>query len=226
MISAFASRILLCIAPTIPLAGCGSSDFGGSYWTDYLKVARQSISASFTPQKVTREQAASVPFASLGYAVNGGSQQMLVLATSSNGDQIWTAASRVVLAMHDGRVLRSVNLPHDLAATTPTGTAEPLPLATALKGSFISTRLVDLPDIGIYQLELSCQTTMRGSQAVDIIGTRMDLKLVQERCESRKHTWSFVNDYWLDPQSGFIWRSVQHVHPRTTLTIEILRPTE
>lgn len=214
------------LAASVVLAGCGGGSGGGGPWTEYFSVLRQSVNATFTTQRVTLDQAAAVPYASLGFSVNGGSQQMLVLATSANGNQIWTAASHITLMTQEGRIVRSVNLPRDRAATTTVATAPLPPPAAALKGAFRTTRMIDLPDLGVYSLELNCVSTVRGRQLVEIIGTRMDTMRVDERCESRRLSWTFVDNYWVDAQSGFAWRSVQHVHPRTTVTIEILRPPE
>jgi len=215
------------VLPSVGLAvlllagGCSSE---GSAWREYFQIIGQGVSGSFRDVAVTRDQAASIPYASLGYRINGGNEGILVLATDSNGEQLWTAASHVVLLTRGGRVLRSVGLPHDIAGTTAQGGTLP-PLSDALRGPYHSTRAVDLPDIGAYGLSLSCTTTARGPQTISIIGTTINTVRVDEACRSNRPYWSFTDSYWIDAKTGFTWHSIQHLHPAgTTIQIEVFRP--
>ena len=201
------------------LTGCGTQ----SPWQDYFQVVRQSLGGGAL--KVTLEQAGSIPYASLGYRIDNSPQAMLVLATDTNDDLLWTGRSRVVLVTRDGRVLRSVGLPQDRATTTFQQGATPP--GAARSGSFRSSRIIDLPDIGAYSVTLNCTTASRGRQMVNILGTAMATVRVEETCQSENPRWSFTDVYWVSPDNGFVWRSQQHVHPKGgVLDIEILRPPE
>ena len=204
------------------VAGC-SSDQGA--WREYFQIVRQGLSGSFRKAAITRTQAAAIPYASLGYRIDGSAETILVLATDSNDDLLWTAASHVVLMTRGGRVLRSVGLSHDVAATTAQNASSLPPLLDALRSSYRSTRLVDLPDIGAYGVVLNCVTAARGPQTITIIGTAIATTRVDETCRSTKPRWSFTDNYWIDAKTGFAWHSVQHLHPAgTTIQIEIFRP--
>jgi hypothetical protein len=130
----------------------------------------------------------------------------------------------VVLLTRGGRVLRSVGLPHDIAGTTAQGGTPP-PLSDALRGSYHSTRAIDLPDIGAYGVSLSCITAARGPQTISIIGTAIATVRIDETCHNEKSNWSFTDNYWIDAKTGFTWHSIQHLHPAgTTIQIEVFRP--
>ncbi len=204
--------------------GCSSQ---GNVWGQYFRVVRQGYAANFGDKAISRQQAASVPYASLGYRVDGSAEAMLVLATDSLGDQIWTSSSHIVLLTHQGRILRTVGLTHDRAATVAQNRAEVPPLSQALQAPFSSTRFLDFPDIGAYSVPVTCVTTRRGPRAISILGTRLDTIQVDETCKSKPLNWSFTDNYWIDAQNGFVWHSVQHLHPAgVTVQIEILRPPE
>ena len=210
------------LAAMLAAGGCSSTE---NIWGDYFHILRESISGKFHGVGVTRAQAASISYASLGYRIDGGNEGLLVLATDNNGDLLWTAASHVVLLTRGGRVVRSVGLPRDVAAMAAQGAASLPPLSDALRSPFRSTRLLDLPDIGAYGILLDCVTTARGPQTISIIGTTIPTVRVDETCRSAKPRWSFTDNYWIDPSSGFVWHSVQHLHPSgTTIQIEIFRP--
>lgn len=211
--------LLASLMANMLLAGCSSQ---GGVWGQYAQLVKQ----IYRPQiAITRTQAASIPYASLGYRVDGGRETILVLATDGNGDQIWTAASHVVLQMRGGRVVRTVGLPRDVAAIAAQGQTDLPALLGAIREPYRSTRLMDFPDAGIFGLTLNCLTTARGPQTITIIGTAIKTTRVDETCQSAKPRWSFTDSYWIDAETGFSWQSVQHLHlSGTIIQTEVFRP--
>ena len=205
------------------VGGCASGN--GSDYVQYFRAMRQSVSASMGRGNVTKAQASAIPYASLAWREGKSPQQILVLATDANGETLWTAATHVVLNIRDGRVVRSVGLSHDIAAQSPlAGGQLPAP-AAALAAPFTTQRQEDFPDIGAYGVHMDCTARAFRRETVTILGTKIPTMRVDERCRAPSLRWSFVDSYWLDAESGFVWRSVQHVHPKAeALEIHILRP--
>lgn len=194
-------------------------------YEQYVEIARQNIAASLGHQRVSREEAAAIPYASLGYRVDGGGQSLLVLATDSNGEQLWTARSRVVISMRDGRVMRTLGLPRDIVAVTARSARSLPPPIQALAGRVTSERLADFPDISAYNVPIVCAAAPVGPQTITILGNAMPLTRVDETCRSARLRWSFTDNYWIAADSGTVWRSRQHIHPKgETIEIELLRP--
>ncbi len=209
-------------AALLALAGCNST--GQSDWSNYYRLMRDSFHASFGDGGVTREQAAAVPYASIGVRSNGNPELLLVLATDNDGDLLWTSASRIVLLTRQGRVVRTVGLGHDLSGQTP-GSAGLPPPAAALRGPFSSTRVADFSDIGMFGVSLSCNARAAGPEIIRILGQAISTVRVDEACRNTNQRWSFVDNFWVDPQNGFVWRARQHLHPRGgVVETEILRP--
>jgi hypothetical protein len=204
------------------LAGCSSQN---SNWNAYFQMFRQALQDGSRKIDITREEAAAVPYASLGYRLDGGREAILVLATDSNGVQIWTSAAHVVLQTNGGRIVRSVGLPHDREGLVPRAGSALRPLAESLTAPYRSSRLVDSPDSGFYNVALDCLTTARQKQTITILAAAIPVIRVDETCQSRAPQWSFTDSYWLDATSGFVWKSIQHLHPAgSAIEIEILRP--
>lgn len=209
----------MAVALSLLLAGCSSN--GQSAYKDYFSIVRQVWSAR--SGAITLKQAASIPYASLGFRVNGSQQQLLVLATDTGGELLWTAASHIVLQTRDGRLLRTVGLPHDLGGTT-TGTTPPAP-KDALQGAVSTSREMDFPDLQLFGVHVACRAAARGRTTVAILGKPIHTTRVDEHCSARSGDWSFTNTYWIDAESGFVWKSRQTVHPKgDVIDIEILRP--
>src|SRR5258706_98771 len=50
---------------------------------------------------------------------------------------------------------------------------------------------------------------------------------IVEHCTVDALRWSFDNEYWEDRMSGYVWRSSQHIHPKSPpLILEVLRPEQ
>jgi len=220
-----ARKAPLTIALALLAASCSSAGSGNTNYAQFYQLVRQSLSASLGKIRVTRDQAASVSYASMGFSLDGGNQSMLVLATDSGGELLWTSAAHVVIVTRDGRIVRSLGLGHDLSGlTTPHGASRPL-LSAALSGPFTSTRLEDFPELGRYGVQLSCRAHMVGRLSIKILGQSIPVTRVDESCRSSQPEWSFTDNFWLDSESGLVWRSRQHVHPQGgTVETEIFRP--
>jgi hypothetical protein len=61
-----------------------------------------------------------------------------------------------------------------------------------------------------------------GHETLSILGKTRSLLHVQEAL--RGSEWSTTNHYWVDPGSGFIWKSVQAIGPDASLEITQLKP--
>ena len=67
-------------------AGCSSGSSGNTNYSQFYQILSQSLSASFGTVRVTRDQAAAIPYASMGYSLDGGNQSILILGTDSGGE--------------------------------------------------------------------------------------------------------------------------------------------
>jgi len=218
-------RAAACGGLALVAASCSSSNSGNTSYEQFFKIISQSVSASFGKARITREQAAAIPYASLGYRIDDGNQGLLVLATDSGGDLLWTSAAHVVIVTRDGRIVRTLGLGRDLSNVTSRDQSGLPSPAAAVRVPFSSTRLEDFPDLGLYGVRLSCQTRLGGRQSIKILGQTIAALRVDEACNSRNPDWSFTDSFWVDKDSGFVWRSRQHVHPKGLLVeTEIFRP--
>jgi hypothetical protein len=204
--------------------GCSSAGSGNTNYSQFYQLIKQGWAATMGKIRVTRDQAAAIPYASLGYSLDDGNQVMLVLATDANGELLWTSPSHVVIVTRDGRIIRTLGLPHDLSGFTTPGGPPPSPVQ-AIRQPFASTRQEDFPELGFYGVAVSCHARLVGRQNIMILGQAITTNRVDESCRSQKPAWSFVDSYWLDADSGLAWQSRQHINPKGgTIEIQIFRP--
>lgn len=214
-------------AAILALLLCGCSSSGGSDYASYYALLRQGFSQSFGSGAISRQEAAAIPYASMGVRLDDGPESLLVLGSDTNGDQLWTSKAKIVVMTHDGRILRTVGLEHDLTALAPqTGTALPAPGA-ALTGSRAFILRADFADMGLYNTAVTCRMAAQRRETITILGRGLNTMRIDEACRADTMSWRFTNSYWVDAQSGFVWRSVQHLHPKGGIArTEIFRPAE
>jgi len=205
------------------LDGCESMD------PDTARISEQLYHAVIgRGEPITREAAAAVTFASIGVELGSGDQAMLVLGTDTGGELHWYSANGVMIATRDGRIVSTAGLPNNLGragalSSDPTGAPGRLrPIANA-------TYLLqyDLPDLGLYSLVAQCQARDDGPQTIQIIGADIETRHLVEDCEIKSLGWSFENEFWMDRDTNYIWRSIQNAHPKLpALAIDVLRPEQ
>jgi hypothetical protein len=87
--------------------------------------------------------------------------------------------------------------------------------------------VLDYQDLRLVGAGADCRASDRGEEAIEILGTALTTRHVVEACEIRIIDWSFENEFWVDPDTGFVWQSSQYVHPKLSpLTFRVLRPPQ
>lgn len=205
------------------LAGCSSS--GSGDFAQYFQIVKQSIDGTLGKSGVPLSRAAAIPYASMGWRLNDGGQNIIVLATENGSELLWTSAAHVVILTQDGRIRRTVGLPQNLSALAPGASTSLAAPAQALTAPYTQQIVADFSDIGQFGVFITCRGTAVGAEAIKILGKTLSTRRVEERCDSPSLHWTFVNSYWLDPQTGFTWRSRQHIHPKeAVINTEVFRP--
>jgi hypothetical protein len=211
-------RVLACTCVAALLSGCQIFPED----TDIGQI-RKIVSLTFSaPHKVTLEEAAAIPYASIGFQIDDGAQGILVLATDNAGQRLWTSATHIAIVTEHGHIMKTAGFPHNLGNTYPAGAEE------AARNSGI-TRVGDFPDLGLYGVGIFCEEQRIGAETITLLGKPIQTVHFEEHCHSDKAklAWRFTNLFWRDLNSEFVWRSEQYVHPKLgRITLEILRPPE
>jgi hypothetical protein len=201
------------------LSGCaGDSDIAQTG-----TVIWQAIRGSGS--KITREQAAAVPYATMAIALGNSSQALLILGTTTPDELDWYTGQQLFVATRAGRITRTAGLPYDL------GGRRILQTRTVRSGvntdSMPEVATLDYPDLGIFDAPLACESRNSGEESVEILGAKIMTRHVVEHCEVAVLHWKFDNDFWLDRTTNYIWRSRQYIHPKSApIVLEVLRPEQ
>lgn len=204
-------RPLVAVLVPLLLAGCSSDQ--SNEWDAVVGIFGQVFGGA--SQEVTYQQAAAIPFASIGVRLGDGPEGILVLGSSNTEQQLWTAASHVVLLTRGGRITRTAGLDQNLSDMR------------LVKGenSVDTVWQADLGELHLYSVLIKCHSVARGAETISNFNTPVPVVRVEDECRSDQLNWSFTNTYWVSPQNGLMWKSIQHISPKMDpLQIRILRP--
>lgn len=205
------------ILPFLMLVACEDSDV-------YKVGAVLVNSVTGNPEKITRERAAAIPYATLGLELGSSPELLLVLGTDAAGELDWFAGDQVFVRTRNGKVTRTVGLPYDLGGSRPVQA-----VATAARAGVAAVEQysLDFPDLGVFGATENCSSRQAGEETITILGSSIPAMHVVEHCTVTDMRWNFDNDFWTDKGSGYIWRSRQYIHPDLPpVILEVFRPEQ
>lgn len=206
-------------------AGCGNLE---STPTGALIATVQGVfSDPPPPVQPTRDEIEAQGFATVAARfTDEGPRAFLVAAAAADGYVTYSAADRRNLILHGAAVtsIRGVGsgLMSHAAGPGPDPLVTPMPPEAWPSRLVRSWRFSDA--LGRETVRAAeCRPRAVEAESVEILGRRHDLVRVEERCTTS--TGSFVNLHWVEPGSGFVWKTRQWIGERTPpVRIEIIVP--
>ncbi len=175
---------------------------------------------------LTRERINKIPYASLAVKIGRQPRVLLVLSRYDGKNLHWLSADQAALITRGGRVVKTAGLPIDLK-TTILYNPDPVRQDTLHKISdgYRLTRSVDLQPGNRAVVLVDSTFKVAGRETVEIVELTFETIRIEETGRARDFGWRFVNTYWVDPESGFVWKSIQNFAPGLPpALIEVLTP--
>lgn len=216
-------------AGAVGLAGCSSD-------TSELGRAGDVLASVFTgvigddegpapPMKVDRSKVAELSYASIGVEIGENPQFLFVLANQTATDDLYTLGYQVSLVLREGRLIRTQGFERDVLGGRWAG-PNIIRQAAAEPGVVYGDRYMETSERGIGTREAHCSAQAIGDETVTILGSPIATRHVRESCVVSELKWKFDNEFWIDPVSGEVWRSIQNIHPKVApIVIETFRPS-
>lgn len=188
------------------------------------KVARNEI-FGYPDLELKRSAVNKLPYAVMLARVGNGPQALVVLSSVTADRLTWVSADRASLVTVGGRVMRTSGFPENLKNTI-VGGEDPANGLLHLTGEGTTLRrVIDIDRDNQVGLILESEFSILGRETINIVELDFETILVRERNRARSVNWDFDNFYWVDPEDGYVWKSVQHI-ARTFPPLEyaVLKP--
>ena len=208
------------------LAAC--SDSGESNLQRLGALAKVSILGADEAEpavELTRTQLDQIPFATIALSLDGGPRAFLVPLADNGGYLTYLDQNRRGLVMKGGAVTATKALGQDLRAVRhhrDDPVAKPTPLAQWPDQIYrdYQYRQRDGAD---FSVTLACVFERVARESIEIIELKFDVARISEVCTNAAR--QVVNTYWVEEDTGFIWKSEQWLGPNLgRATVEIIRP--
>lgn len=219
-------------ALALALTACSSS--GNTVLERMAPVLRQEVlggrifggeTPPAAPHEITRAELNQIPYATISLSSQGSPPAYVVAVAQNGGHVVYEDSARRSIVIDGGLVTATHGLGFDMKgvahqADDPIAVPMPLPEWPARVNRSYRFSLRSRPD---YQIAVACAYQRGVRENIEIAEITFEVVRMVETCADPRRT--FVNTYWADPDTGFIWKSEQWLGPRQPpMRIEVIRP--
>ena len=196
------------------LGSCASLDTNNiapSYFAAYSSI--KAAIFGYDDANITRDLVKKIPYASAKLKIGRGSSGLLILESIKGNQTTWVSADNVLLLVRDGRIIRTLGLINNLTSyqSVDQSFKDLLSNSDSLL-NYYSYYSYDEPLLHNLRVEVSL--SIKGTQDLELLGKVRSLVLVEELVTSKEINWTKKNKYWIDPDTFFVWKSIQYISPK------------
>ncbi|MBO1924653.1 YjbF family lipoprotein [Thiomicrorhabdus sp. 6S3-12] len=216
-------RIYLLILLGVFVSGCSSTSDknSSSFFSSSAKLLTNLIS---TPV-VTKAQANKLPYASIYASFGGGAYGVMVLGFYQEPVRKWHSADHYALAFN-GDQIQKIYTPKGVqveAKAVKFYAGEPFKDVSAERSMPVIYK-VNFPEQNRYGLLAEGELRIAGEEVRTLWGEPARLQRLEETLSIKVLNKSWVNIYWRDPRTGFIWESEQYWGAGPNVKFQVLKP--
>ena len=217
---------LLGLALAGGLTACSSS--GDNNFRRLGALAKTSFTGAAEPaprQELTRAELNNIPFATIALSFGGGQRTFLVPLADNGGYLNYFGSGGRGLVMIGGAVAGTQALGQDLQAVR-YHPDDPVAYSTPVAdwpGQVYRDYQYAQRSGAEYSITMACVFERLARENIEIVEIDFEVVRISEVCTNARR--QFTNTYWVEPETGFIWKSQQWLGPNLEqATIEIIRP--
>ena len=162
---------------------------------------------------ITRDLVEKIPYASAKLKIGKGPAGLVILESIENKQYTWVSADKIFVVVKNGKIIRTLGLSNNLTSfESPKQTFKELIVENEPTLDYFTYYSYDKPLL--LDLKMQVHLSKKGIQSVTILGEVKSLILIEEEISNVYIGWKAINQYWVDPDDFFVWKSVQHISPK------------
>ena len=192
-------------------ASLGTNNVAPSYFAAYSSI--KGAIFGYEDVNITRDLVKKIPYASAKLKIGNGPSGLLILESIKDNKATWVSADNVLLLVRDGRIIRTLGLINNLTSSQSVDQSfEDLLSNSDRLFNYYSYYSYDEPLLHNLRVEVSL--SVKELEDIEILGKVRSLVLVEELVTSKEINWTKKNKYWIDPDTFFVWKSIQYISPK------------
>ena len=89
---------------------------------------------------------------------------------------------------------------------------------------YLSSRTISLENPQVRGLNIKVSTKIEKEAIIEILGREYEVVVIKEVVENEIIDWRHENFFWVDKESGFVWKSLQQIAPNVPpISLEITK---
>lgn len=225
----WARGFMVALGAVSVLAGC-TNDGSSAFERLRPQIEATVLGGDEAPPQATapidRAALNAIPFATIAVSAPGQDRAFVAAVANNDGFVVYQDTIRRSVVLEGGLLVGTHGLGFNLSAIKHQ-TDDPVAVATPLaRWPSRVTRNYQFALVGQdgFDITVVCQHQQVAAERIEIVELFYDVVRVEETCGNGARVFS--NIYWVDPGTGFIWKSQQWIGPRQPdpLIVEIIRP--
>ena len=206
----FLNRVLL-LASCLSFIGCSSiPDNVAGNWRYSFETFKSAL-FGYEDFPITRELIDNIPYASIRLKIGKGPAGLLILEIKERKKNTWLSADQVTIVEREGKIIRTLGLTNNLTSIRPQSVNHVELVKN--KDSPVYKSFISLDNPEVFELELKVKVLNKGLEEIEILDKKYSLIHFIEEKENRYLRWKSKDHYWVDPEDGFVWKSIQNIAP-------------
>ena len=154
-----------------------------------------------------------LPYSSMKVKIGKGPGGLAILESMNEDKETWVTSDEIFLIIKGGRIIGSYGLVETNLVDYQSKDPNFKLFIDSKQKEFTSYRVLSYDNPEALNVRLKVITTYKGVEQITILNYARELVLIEETIENDYLNWKTTNKFWVDKDSGFVWKSIQTYAP-------------
>ena len=155
----------------------------------------------------------NLPYSSMKVKIGKGPGGLAILESLDGTKETWVTSDEIYLQIKGGRIVGSYGLVETNLVDYRSKDVDFREFIDSDEVELVSYRYLSYSMPEALDIRFKVITSRKGIEKIKILGYERELILIEETIENDYLNWETTNKFWVDRDSGFVWKSIQTYAP-------------